>query len=72
MSGRFTGSQLDERRARAALDDHEQRLRQAEDNDVLIGDGRRLIVRSPNGHFWNLTVNNAGVISATDMGTTVP
>jgi hypothetical protein len=61
-----------ERLTRAALDEHSRRLRRAEDNDVLIGDGRRLIVRSPNGHFWNITVDDAGVIAATDMGAEAP
>jgi hypothetical protein len=65
-------NQLDtERSTRAAIADHDRRIRKATDEDVIIGDGRRLIIRSPNGHFWNITVSDAGVIAATDMGTTL-
>jgi hypothetical protein len=42
-----------------------------DDDDVILGDGRRLILRSPNGHFWNVTVDNLGALTATDMGTTL-
>lgn len=58
-----------DRQTRAALADHDRRLRHATDDDVIMGDGRRLILRSPNGHFWNVTVDNAGALSAVDMGT---
>ena len=61
-----------DRQTRAAFADQSRRIRKATDDDVIIGDGRRLIVRSPNGHFWSITVSDAGVIAATDLGTTVP
>jgi hypothetical protein len=61
----------DERSIRAATDGLARRLKQAENNDVIIGDGRRLILRSPNGHFWNVTVGDTGTLTATDMGTTL-
>jgi hypothetical protein len=63
-------NQID-RQTRNALSDHDRRLRRNADEDVIIGDGRRLIVRSPNGHFWNITVDNAGAITAIDMGTSL-
>lgn len=34
--------------------------------DVEIGNGR-LILTSPNGTRWNITVSNAGAISATSL-----
>lgn len=61
----------DERSIRAAVDANARRLSQAENNDVIMGDGRRLILRSPNGHFWNITVGDTGTLTAVDMGTTL-
>jgi hypothetical protein len=49
----------------------DRRIRKATDDDVIIGDGRRLLIRSPNGHFWSITVRRRA-LSATDMGTTLP
>jgi hypothetical protein len=68
MSGRDEMS----RRERITLTDQERRLTRAELSDVLIGDGKRLILRSPDGHFWQLDVDNAGVLATTDLGTTTP
>jgi hypothetical protein len=60
-----------DRQTRAKFADQDRRLRQAVEDDVIIGDGRRLIIRSPNGHFWNIGVSDAGAITVTDMGTTL-
>lgn len=62
----------DDRQTRNVLDNHERRLSRVELSDVLMGDGRRLFLRSPNGHYWNITVSDAGALSATDMGATAP
>lgn len=35
--------------------------------DVELGPGERLIIRSPNGNRWVLTVSNAGAVSATAL-----
>lgn len=32
--------------------------------DVELGPGERVVVRSPNGVRWSITVSNAGVVSA--------
>lgn len=72
MSGKFTGSRMtDERQARAVVGDLDRRVGQVEQADVLCEGGRRLILRSPNGHFWSVGVDNAGVLTTTDMGTTL-
>lgn len=63
-------NQID-RQTRSALADMDRRLAGAENNDVLIGDGRRLIIRSPNGHFWNVGVSDAGALVITDLGTSL-
>jgi len=49
-------------------------------NDLFIQMGtlvkeynRRIgILQSPNGHFWKISVSNAGVLSTTDLGTNLP
>lgn len=71
MAG-FTASDGFDRRSRVALSDQERRLRRAEVADLLVGDGRRLIIRSPNGHFWNVTIDDAGALVTADLGTTAP
>ncbi len=30
------------------------------------------IIQSPNGHYWRVQVDNAGVVSTTDLGTNLP
>jgi hypothetical protein len=31
-----------------------------------------VVLKSPDGHYWLLTVDNAGAITSTDLGTTIP
>lgn len=45
--------------------------RAAAEADVIADNGRRIMVRSPNGHYWSITVSDAGVVSAVDQGTTL-
>lgn len=59
-------------------DEQEQRLRRLEQRgsrdgqeDVVIDYNRRLMLRSPNGHYWAVTVDNAGALSTVDMGTSL-
>lgn len=35
--------------------------------DVELGQDEKLILRSPNGSRWSITVSNAGTISATAL-----
>jgi len=30
------------------------------------------VLKSPNGHYWRLTISNIGVVTYTDLGTTKP
>lgn len=39
--------------------------RQRKDEDYSLVDGQRLILKSPNGTRYSITVSNAGVLSAT-------
>ena len=43
-------------------------LRLVADEDVRIDGGRRLVLRSPDGHYWSITVDSAGVLLSTDLG----
>lgn len=36
-------------------------------SDVDLANGERLVLKSPNGKRWSITVNNGGVISATAL-----
>jgi hypothetical protein len=72
VSGPISSQLGTERQTRAAIDEHDRKLKRLERDDVLIGDGKRLIVRSPNGHFWNITVDDTGLIAATDLGASAP
>ena len=64
-------SQID-RQTRAAFADQDRRIRQAVNNDIIIGDGKRLFIRSPSGHFWQIGMTDAGAVTVTDMGTSNP
>ncbi len=49
--------------------DAADRLRDRERReDVVIEDPRRLFLRSPNGTYFAITVDDAGKLSATNMG----
>jgi len=39
---------------------------------VMIDSDSGLILRSPNDHYWRLTVDNAGSLVTDDLGTTKP
>lgn len=42
-------------------------------NDVAVDDsGKGLLLKSPNGHYWRLTIDNAGAVTWTDIGTVLP
>lgn len=41
--------------------------------DVIIDDNPHgLVLKSPDGHYWRLSVSNLGAISTTDLGLTKP
>ena len=39
---------------------------------IIIDSDNGLILRSPNDHYWRVTVSNAGALTTTDLGTTKP
>lgn len=54
----------DEQRTRTTLEQADKGVfRQGK--DVYLVQGERLILKSPNGNMWKLTVSDAGVVGAT-------
>ncbi len=39
---------------------------------LIVDSDNGLILRSPNDHYWRVTVSNAGALTTTDLGTTKP
>ena len=58
-------SAADEGHARAILERNDKELmRKTQDVQILK---RRLILQSPNGDLWSVTVSNTGTLSATAL-----
>ncbi|MCP3735619.1 hypothetical protein M9979_12120 [Sphingomonas sp. RP10(2022)] len=55
-------------RLRQRLDEGDRARSRAKREDVVIEDPRRLFLRSPNGTYFGITVSDAGVLTATNMG----
>jgi hypothetical protein len=42
-------------------------------DDVIVASPTKgVVLQSPNGHYWRLSISNTGTISSTDLGTTSP
>lgn len=41
-------------------------------NDAPFDNGVGVVLQSPDGHWWRLSVNNAGALSTTDLGLDKP
>jgi len=42
-------------------------------DDVIVdADSKGAVLKSPNGHYWRLTVDNTGAITTNDLGTDKP
>ena len=70
MSG-FQDQQSDTNRLRQRADESERRATAAAQEDVVIEYPRRLCIRSANGTFWQVSVTDAGVMSTTNVGTSL-
>lgn len=72
MNGSGSGSRIrDERQLRGRLEDIRRDQQRANEEDIIVEHPRRLFLRSPNGHFWLLGVDNSGALTTTDMGTSL-
>lgn len=40
--------------------------------DVMIINPRRLILQSPDGHYWSLSISNVGALTTNDLGLNAP
>ena len=56
---------------REAIEDQRKRQRQQEDGDVIVEYPLRLMLRSPHGTFWAVTVDDSGALSTVNMGTSL-
>lgn len=61
-------------RDRDDLEDRVRALEEALSRSVFVADDYSigLVIRSPNQHYWKLTINDSGFPSWTDLGTTRP
>jgi hypothetical protein len=42
-------------------------------NDIIIDSSSvGLVLKSPDAHYWRITIDNAGVLNSTDLGTVKP
>ena len=41
-------------------------------NDAVFVNGVGVVLQSPDGHYWRFSVDNAGAVSTTDIGTDKP
>lgn len=68
MSG-YQDFQRDNDRLRQRADASDRTRSRDNQADVVIEDPRRLFLRSPNGTYFAVTVNDAGALSTVNMGT---
>lgn len=59
----------DVRSVQAQLDRASRDLGAMSIEDVVIDNARRLLLRSPNGTYFAIGVTDAGVVTATNVGT---
>ena len=50
------------------LERQRRKGRELEQNDVVLDNERRLLLRSPDGNYWSITISNAGALIATNVG----
>lgn len=67
MSG-WNDMQRDTNRLRQRADEVDRRRTRDQDADVVIEHPRRLFLRSPGGTYFQLEVSDAGVLTATNVG----
>lgn len=63
--------ETDIQRHRQRLDQLDRAREKDAQSDIIVEFPRRLLIRSPDGHYWAVTANNSGVLVTTDMGTSL-
>lgn len=56
-----------ERQVAGDIEETQRKTRALEDADVIIDGDRRLVLRSPDGTYFKLTVDNAGALGTTEV-----
>lgn len=58
----------------AGLNSVSRTIKGIDTTDDVITDSttKGLVMKSPNAHYWRLTISNVGAITTTDLGTTKP
>lgn len=64
----YADNQQDTNRLRQRADATDRARDREKREDVVIEDPRRLFLRSPNGTYFGISVTDAGVVTATNMG----
>jgi hypothetical protein len=64
----FQDQQRDANRLRQRADESDRARARDLQNDVVIDGPRRLLLRSPGGTYFAVTVSDAGVLSTVNMG----
>lgn len=63
--------EFDPQRLRERIQKLERRLDRIDQEDVVLDSGRLLKVRAPGGHYYALTVTDAGALVLVDKGTSL-
>lgn len=69
MSDRRGLSIPDRQTLERSIDDMRRDTRRRDQEDILIDGTRRILLRSPDGHYWSLGASDAGALTLTDVGT---
>jgi hypothetical protein len=59
----------DQRQLREELGRSNRRQRALEQDDIVVEHPRRIVLRSPNGHYWAISIHDDGTLAASDVGT---
>lgn len=66
------GQLISPQAAQVEREQMQQRTRQLEEGHIIIEAPKGLYLRSPNGHFWQLTASDGGALALIDAGTVRP
>jgi hypothetical protein len=56
-----------ERLLRAELVEQRRRIARAEQEDIVIANGRRLLIQSPNGTMWSIGFTDEGILTTDEV-----
>lgn len=66
---RFSRMEDDVGQLRRQSEDGARKARRLGEDHVVIESPRKLLLRSPNGHYWDVQISNAGTVTLVDIGT---